>query len=99
MIERIIKILKREGITPDKYEAFLFGSRVKRPRSNSDYDIGIRGNAPIDADTYLKLGFVLREEFPVRVDLVDFAQADAAFERIALSNTKPLWTKKKSSRA
>ena len=68
------------------YKVFLFWSRVwNNYRKNSDYDIWILWDKPLDIEKYLELKMKLNE-LHYLIDLVDFSRVDKKFKEIALKN-------------
>lgn len=75
-----------------EYRVFLFGSRATGDaRRGSDYDIGVEGPEQIDLSTLFAIQEEI-EELPTlhKIDVVDFAGASSAFQRVAKMRTKPI---------
>jgi len=76
----------------DDYQVFLFGSRARGDnRPFSDIDLGIRGTSPLPSKTLALLKNDLEESnLPYRVDLVDFNNTSAHFNKIAMQKVEYL---------
>ena len=83
-------ILARNGVT-DVNAPVLFGSRVTgRARRYSDLDIGFDGE-PLSARQLAQLREDLEESsLPIRVDVLNFAEAGAELREHALAKAVPL---------
>lgn len=83
-----------------EYEVRAFGSRLRGTnRRNSDLDLAIMTDAPLDG---VRLG-ELRDEFsesdlPFPVDLVDWASVDGSFRRLIEEQYESLQSGKVPSR-
>jgi predicted nucleotidyltransferase len=74
------------------YRLYLFGSRARGTATpRSDYDIGVRPEAPLDLVTLAALRADL-EELPVmqRLEVVDLASASPDFVQRALQDSELL---------
>jgi len=84
--KELIKDTLFKNIDKDKYEVFLFWSRVTWEfKNNSDYDIWIKWKKKIDFIELLRLKRKLNE-LPYIIDIVDFKNTDIDFNKIALKN-------------
>lgn len=75
------------------YQVWLFGSRGRgTPRSNSDYDIGILGEQPLDLPTYFEIQDAI-EALPTlhAIDWVDLYRANKGLRQNALKEGKLLY--------
>lgn len=70
------------------HTVWAFGSRAGgQPKLHSDLDLAIIGTAPLPLGTLARLRDAFDEaDLPWRVDLVDWAQASAAFRQIIARN-------------
>ncbi len=88
----IVKAIREEFKLPH-YRIFLFGSRVghKRPRSRSDYDIGVEAAEKIPLFS-LHQARARLEELPIlqKIDLVDFGRVSPEFKEVALQQIEIL---------
>lgn len=90
--EMEIKNILKRFIDFKKYQVFIFGSRAAgKARKFSDYDIGVKGQKPLDFKKIALIKGELEEsDLPYRVDVVDFSTVSKKFENIALSKIKKL---------
>nr|WP_252349803.1 nucleotidyltransferase domain-containing protein [Acidomonas methanolica] len=74
-------------IVPDR-EVRVFGSRVTgKAKPFSDLDLAMMGNEPLPLEARARLEEAFSEsDLPWKVDVLDWAQADADFKRI-ISNS------------
>jgi predicted nucleotidyltransferase len=82
---------RREQLTG--YQVWLFGSRGRgTPRSNSDYDVGILGEKPLDLPTYFEIQDAM-EALPTlhAIDWVDLNRATKGLRENALKEGKLLY--------
>ncbi len=84
-VTALVSLVRR--FIPDG-ELWAFGSRVSgRARPFSDLDLAIIREGPLDATTKAELRYALSEsDFPVKVDLLEWARADASFREIIQGN-------------
>jgi predicted nucleotidyltransferase len=77
---------------------FLFGSRSDgSSRFNSDIDIGLLSNIPIEEKILIRIREALDDSIvPFSIDLVDFNKCDKRFREIALGKIE-LWNNAKNS--
>lgn len=90
--EEQIKDIIFQFINPEKYRAFIFGSRATGEfKKFSDYDIGILGQKPIPSENKILIEEMLEEsDIPYKVDVVDFSLVSDKFKKIALTKIKKL---------
>lgn len=90
--EKKVKETILRFIDPNKYKAFIFGSRASgSAREFSDLDIGIKGENPVPGNLIVELKGAFEEsDLPFRVDVVDFSFIPDNFAQIASHNTIPL---------
>ncbi len=91
-IEEQIKEIIGKFIDLNKYEVFIFGSRItEKARKYSDYDIGIRGKRALPAQKIVLIKEALEEsDLPCQVDVVDFYTVSADFKNVAMKKIKKL---------
>lgn len=91
----LCKEIVLKHIPKDKYDVFIFGSRVKPShRFAADIDIGILGNEPVPNILISNLEEKLKEsKIPFEVDLVDFYSVDEKFKQKALKQIE-FWNQK-----
>jgi predicted nucleotidyltransferase len=78
-IEESIKSVIFEYLNKDDFKIFLFWSRARWDfRHNSDWDIWIYWEKPIDYRLYLKICREL-ENLPILINVVDFNRVDDNF--------------------
>jgi len=80
----------------DEYEIFFFGSRVNgKGDERSDIDIGIEGAKPIAISTMVRIKGKINE-LPMlySIDIVDFADTDKNFRKVAKRNIEMIHSKK-----
>lgn len=95
MIQRYldqIKTIIRKYLPDEKYEIYLFGSRVKHADNPSaDIDIGIEGPHRIDTHVLYRILHDIEEStIPYLVDVVDFKRSNERFIAIAKKEAKKL---------
>ena len=75
------------------YKVFLFGSRGRgTEHSNSDYDIGILGQEPLDLTTYFEIQDAMEALPPLHtIDWVDLTRTNKALRANALKEGKLLY--------
>lgn len=80
-------------------DVFLFGSRAQGTmRERSDYDVGYYTQEKVPARLLTDLKADLEEmPIPAAVDIVDFAQLDKEFVRIALQGGVNIWKQKQTN--
>ncbi|MDF3626136.1 nucleotidyltransferase family protein [Brytella acorum] len=81
--ERAIVLRILNEIVPDR-EVRAFGSRVTgKAKPFSDLDLAVMGDEPLPLETRARLEEAFSEsDLPWKVDVLDWAQADADFKRI-----------------
>ncbi|GBQ36848.1 nucleotidyltransferase domain-containing protein [Acetobacter fabarum] len=81
--ERAIVLRILNEIVPNR-EVRAFGSRVTgKAKPFSDLDLAIMGDEPLPLETRARLEQAFSEsELPWKVDVLDWAQADAGFRKI-----------------
>ena len=81
--ERAIVLRILNEIVPDR-EVRVFGSRVTgKAKPFSDLDLAVMGDKPLPLETRARLEEAFSESvLPWKVDVLDWAQADADFQRI-----------------
>lgn len=81
--ERVIVLRILNEIVPDR-EVRAFGSRVTgKAKPFSDLDLAVMGDEPLPLETRARLEEAFSEsDLPWKVDVLDWAQADAAFQNI-----------------
>ena len=79
------------GLGTQRARVFLFGSRARgNARPNSDIDIAVLADAPLEADTLARIREALEESsIPYVVDVVDLATADPSFREHAMVGAVP----------
>lgn len=89
--ERAIVLQILNEIVPDR-EVRAFGSRVTgKAKPFSDLDLAIMGDEPLPLETRARLEEAFSEsELPWKVDVLDWAQADAGFRNLLHICTNPL---------
>lgn len=85
--ERAIVLRILNEIVPDR-EVRAFGSRVTgKAKPFSDLDLAIMGDEPLSLETRARLEEAFSEsELPWKVDILDWVQADEAFQKIIKQN-------------
>ncbi|MBF0860214.1 nucleotidyltransferase domain-containing protein [Gluconobacter sp. LMG 31484] len=85
--ERAIVLRILNDIVPDR-DVRAFGSRVTgKAKPFSDLDLAIMGDEPLSLETRAQLEEAFSaSDLPWKVDVLDWAQADANFKRI-ISNS------------
>lgn len=88
--EKQIKNTIFRYLSHEKYQVFMFGSRVNgKTTKYSDYDIGILGKNRLPSETKFLIEESLEESnIPCKVDIVDFFLVSPDFRKVALSNIK-----------
>lgn len=88
--EQQIKNIILKYLSLEKYQVFLFGSRVNgKAAKYSDYDIGILGKNALPSKTKMLIEESLEESnIPCKVDIVDFSLVSSNFRNTALSKIK-----------
>lgn len=68
---------------------FLFGSRARSKHAHSaDIDVGFLGDAAIDRVIFREIADAIEQRaIPLKVDLVDFFDAEEPFRTLALKDT------------
>ena len=91
-MEKKIKKIIFQFLTPNECQLFIFGSRATGKAGKfSDYDIGILGKKPLSLGTLALIKEALEDsDLPVRVDVVDFSSVSSEFKKVALSEIKEL---------
>jgi hypothetical protein len=86
-IDQVRKMLL-QLLNKESYCLFLFGSRARHPNNSyGDIDVGLWGKQPVPQTLFMQLWDALDEsDVPLKVDLVDFARADAHFKQFALQH-------------
>ena len=90
-LSSIKSILLKYPELNDKH-IFIYGSRATgKNRKYSDIDLGIEGNQPLSATTYVSLqqDFV-DSDIPFTIDVVDFNKTSDTFKSIAKSQIIPI---------
>lgn len=89
---RFIKMTVRKHLPDPSYRFFLFGSRVSGgAHPYSDFDIGILGKKPVPGTILNDIQETFENSsLPVRVDVVDMAQASASFHDLAIQEIQYL---------
>lgn len=96
-IDEIKEIFKRNISDTNKFDVFIFGSRVNGTSTKlSDIDIGIEGDMELAAETKLDLEESLdNSNIPYFWDLTDFnSKLFENFKKEAKSNSIYLWKRK-----
>ncbi len=90
--EKQIKNIIFQHLDPEKYQVFIFGSRVTgKAAKYSDYDIGILGKNRLPSATKVYIEESLEESnIPYKIDIVDFTLVSPEFKKIALLKIKKL---------
>ncbi len=93
----LLKNIVLSNIPLDKYNVFLFGSRVRaKHKFAADYDIGVKGNEPLSLNTISKIKDIIEESMiPFDVDIIDFSNVSDSFKKVALKEYKT-WNEVKS---
>jgi len=80
----------------DEYKIFFFGSRVNgKGDERSDIDIGIEGTNPISASIMARIKEEINElSMLYSIDIVDFADTDENFRKVAKRNIEVIYSKK-----
>lgn len=75
------------------YKVFLFGSRASgTAKRNSDFDIGILGQAPLPIKTFFEIEeALLRLPTLYKIDLVDFQKMSPQFRELALKEARIIY--------
>ncbi|MBI2996472.1 MAG: nucleotidyltransferase domain-containing protein [Candidatus Melainabacteria bacterium] len=93
----IVKKIVLENIPKDKFNIFLFGSRVReKHRQRADIDIGVKGNTKLDKKIIWEIKDTIEESIvPYKVDIIDFVDVNPEFKEEALKDIK-IWNKVES---
>ena len=91
-----VKRIVLTHIPKDKFNVFLFGSRVdENHRKGADIDIGVKGEEQLEEKIKLKIKEEIEESIvPFKVDIIDFYDASDNFKNVALKDYV-LWNKVK----
>ncbi len=92
---QLLDILHRH-IELKEYKVFFFGSRVTgRGDERSDIDIGVLGAEPIPSDVWHQIqGDLENLPFLYKVDIIDFAQVQNDFKKVAAEKVEWIWPSK-----
>jgi predicted nucleotidyltransferase len=87
-----IRRIVRRYLNPNKYKAFIYGSRAKGTNFRwSDVDIGILGEQQVPTMTYSHMEEAFEESnIPYVVELVDFFKVNPEFKKRAMERVIPL---------
>lgn len=91
--EELIKKAIFKHLPTDRYQVFLFGSRVSgQATAFSDYDVGVLGKEKVPLATLALIEEELEDsDLPYHVDVVDFRRVGGKFRRLAFRGRK-LWS-------